>query len=493
VQGENRLDSGKVAEKAVHSLKWSVLTEVVSRTASPIILVVLARLLAPDVFGVVATATIAISFSQMLWDAGLSKALIQIETARDEAANVVFWTNACLGVLTYVCLFLLAPAIAGFFKSPDSGPVLRILGLQIIIASLSSVQQALFVRGLAFRGLFWIKLLTSFVPGLFSIPMALFGLGVWALVSGTIAGQFLNLLLLWHYSSWRPKFSYNFPVAKQILRFGFWVLAEALGGWLLMWSDALIVGRYFGVHDLGVYRTGIMVTTIIYSLMLNSFLPILYPSFSRLQNDLSALTRNFHRVARMVMALAFPMGIGLLLLGQDIAGALFGNKWAGLGFVVSIIGLKEGLTWAVGINAETYRAIGRPDVNTKLMLLQVLYFLPAYFLAAHSGMVTFVYVRMAVALAAIPIQVFVCHRVLGLSLFYLWQDGKHSLIAAVVMGVGVYMGQWSLHYLASGIPAVLSLALLLMAGVSIYGISLWVMDKAFIQQITLLARRAVST
>ena len=182
-----------ITAKAVHSLKWSALMEIVSRTAQPIIFVILARLLTPADYGVMATAMIAISFSQMFWDAGLSKALIQTKAAPEDAAHVVFWTNVVLGLLIYILLYLAAPAIALFFKSPASGPVLRVLGIQIVIASLTSVQQALFVRDLDFRGLFWIKLLTAFIPGLFSIPLALKGFGIWALVTGSLVAQIINL------------------------------------------------------------------------------------------------------------------------------------------------------------------------------------------------------------------------------------------------------------------------------------------------------------
>ena len=176
---------------------------------------------------------IAISFSQLFWDAGLSKALVQTKQAPEEAANVVFWTNFVLGILIYVVLFVTAPAIALFFRSPASGPVLRVLGFQIVIASLSSVQQALFVRDLDFRGLFWIKLLTAFVPGLFSVPLALFGYGVWALVGGSLAGQTLNLWLLWQRSPWRPKATFDMTLVRTLFRFGFWVLLESLGAWSL--------------------------------------------------------------------------------------------------------------------------------------------------------------------------------------------------------------------------------------------------------------------
>ena len=181
-----------ITTKAVGSLKWSALTEIAARTAQPIIFVVLARLLAPTDFGVLATAMIVISFVQMFWDAGLSKALIQTKEVPENAAHVVFWTNLTLGIIIYTLLFAAAPYIAFFFKSPVTEPVLRVLGIQIIIASLASVQQALFVRDLDFRGLFWIKLLTAFIPALFSIPLALYGYGIWSLVTEPSLGSSLT-------------------------------------------------------------------------------------------------------------------------------------------------------------------------------------------------------------------------------------------------------------------------------------------------------------
>jgi len=217
-----------VKERAVRSVKWSAFTEAVSRVASPVVTVILARLLVPQEFGIVASAMIVIAFAQMFWDAGLSKALIQTEYAPSEAGNVVFWTNTSLGLVLYPLLFFAAPWIADFFNSPASAPVLRVLGLQIVIASLSSVQYALFVRDLDFRRLFWIKLATALVPGLVSIPMAVGGFGVWALVTGSLIGQIMNLLLLWFSSTWRPRFQYDHELARKMVRFGFWVMMESL-------------------------------------------------------------------------------------------------------------------------------------------------------------------------------------------------------------------------------------------------------------------------
>jgi O-antigen/teichoic acid export membrane protein len=183
------------------------------------------------------------------------------------------------------------------------------------------------------------------------------------------------------------------------------------------------------------------------------------------------------------------MGVGIFLLGDSMATILFGNKWIGLGFVLSILGLKEGLLWAVGINAEVYRAIGRPDIMTKFMLVQVLYFLPAYFWAAQSGLSVFLYVRLALAMTAIPIQIFLCRRILGVSSMYLWENGRSAILATMAMAVCIQLLKWSVDQYVIGIPPFLLLGLLIVAGIIIYTATLWLVDRLFILEMVRLSKR----
>jgi O-antigen/teichoic acid export membrane protein len=471
-----------VTVKASRSLKWSALMEIVSRTASPIIFVILARVLTPADFGVLATAMIAISFAQMFWDAGLSKALIQTREAPEEAAHVVFWTNIFLSIPIYILLFISAPAISLFFKSVASGPVLRVLGLQIVIASFSAVQQALFVRDLDFRGLFWIKLLTGFVPGLCSIPMAFFGYGVWALVAGSLVGQVLNCWLLWRRSAWRPRMQFDSALARKLFGFGIWAVGESLAAWFILWGDSVLVGKFLGVHDLGVYRTGWMLVTIIFGLVLNPFLPVLYPTFSRLQDDLPALKSTFRKLNQVVMALALPIGVGLFLIGPDLADALFGNKWQGLGFVVSVVGLTNGIVWIVGINTELYRAMSRPDINAKLLFFAAVYYLPTYFMAAPFGLKVFTCTRFIVGLLGILIHIYICNSMLKFPRLYLWHEGKKIIIATLFMGFIVAILKSVMSIFMPDLRSLMILAVLIISGMIVYTGSLWLMDRSFVMQ-----------
>jgi O-antigen/teichoic acid export membrane protein len=281
-------------------------------------------------------------------------------------------------------------------------------------------------------------------------------------------------------------------MVRSLFVFGFWVLLESIGAWLIVWGDNLIVGRFLGVHDLGIYRTGWSLVTIIFGLVLNPFLPVLYPTFSRLQDDLPSLKNTFNRVNRVVFALALPMGAGLLLVGPEIAALLFGEKWQGLGFVLGVLGFMYALSWLVGINAELYRAMGRPDMNTKLMYAQLLYYLPAYYFAAQYGLETFTITRLAVAVVATPIHIYLCVKLLGVSPFYLWQEGKSMILSTIGMAIGVALLKWGLLPYLSIPYAILSLSILIFTGGLIYLGCLWLLDRDFILGASSLLKRATT-
>jgi O-antigen/teichoic acid export membrane protein len=368
-----------------------------------------------------------------------------------------------------------------------------VLSLQVVITSLASVQSALFVRNLAFQQLFWVKLVTAFVPGFLSIPLAFFGYGVWALVAGSLAGSLLNLALLWAKSMWRPQLRFDVYLAQELFSFGIWVIMEGLGAWFFTWGDNLLVGKLIGIEELGIYSIAWNINSIIFGLLLNPFLPVLYPTFSRLQNDTQALKEVFRKANTVTISLALPMGTALLLISQQLVSVLFPDKWNGLGFVLSIVCFTNGMAWLVGTNVELYRAMGRPDINTKLMSGTILYYLPAYLLTAPLGLEAFTIVRLGLDLVVIPIHIYLCMRMLGVSPLYLWYEDKFVVLATVVMA-SVIIGCKQLFILnGNNVPHLMILAILIVVGIATYSGTLWLLDRPFICQMKTLLKRVVLT
>lgn len=481
----------RLVHKAVGSLKWSAMMEIVSRTAQPVVVIVLAKLLVPEDFGIVGTAMIVISFSRMFLDAGLGKALVQTNLVAGNAANVVFWTNITLGGLIYVVIFVSAPALAGFFNSSASGPVIRVLGLQLIILSLTSVQEFLFIRNMGFRDLFWAKLAMAAMPGLFSIPLASFGFGVWALVAGTLVGSFVNMLILWSKSPWRPSFSYDLAIARQLFRFGFWIVLEGLGIWLIGWGDQLLVGRFLSVAELGVYRVGWYISTVLFGLTFNPLLPVMYSTFSRLQEDREELKRMFHKIVRIMITFILPIAVGVPLIAPELTDMVFGDKWEGLGFVLAFLTLLGGAGAVVAANPELYRSVGRPDVNTKVLVFTLAFYLPAYLIAVQYGLTTFVVVRTLLAFFALPVHVFFVVRIFGFSPVYLWRDGRKPINAGILMLLAVFCLKKTMYYVEFPSSELLKVLALVLVGAATYSVVLWYSDKEFCRSVVSLFQRAI--
>ena len=173
----------------------------------------------PEDFGVVATSAMVVAFASILWEAGLSKALIQNQEHDNlqKMSNIVLFTNMVLSVLLYIALFYSSDAIASFFNDERVADVLKISGLSLIIGSLMSVQTALLQKAFEFKKLFFSRFVGAIIPGIVSVILAYYGYGYWALVYGTIASMILQALILWKISSWRPSYEYDLTVAKKVL------------------------------------------------------------------------------------------------------------------------------------------------------------------------------------------------------------------------------------------------------------------------------------
>jgi PST family polysaccharide transporter len=484
-------DAQAIATKATASIKWSALSGVIQYVAPPLTFLALARLLSPHAFGVLSTAMIFITFSQMFWEAGLGRALIQIQIAAERAANVVFWMNTVLGLVTYALFLVGAPLAADFFKCPQCASVLRVLGLQAVILAFTSVQQNLYMRDFDFRGLFLARLIASVMPALVAIPMAILGMGVWSLVAGTLAGSLFFMLALWGKSDWRPQCHFETDVARRLAKFGAWVVLESFGAWLIIWGDSVLLGRYLGMEQLGIYRVAWTVSLVVFGLLVTPLTQVAFPAFSRLGDSSRHLKDAFTSAAKTISCVSLPSGVGLLILSPEISDVVFGNKWAGLGLIMGIIGILNGVAFTLYINRELYTAIGRPDLNVKVLIISLMFYLPAYLIAAPMGLNVFVYTRLALSLLALPIHVFICTRLLDLSAFYWFRWNWSAITASMVMACTLWVLKFSAAEWSSAIPGWAFLGCLVIAGAVSYIIALFAVDASLASQMWQIGKRAL--
>ncbi len=414
-----------------NALKWSFLSELASKAVAPIVFIILARLLTPEDFGVMTAALMVIGFSQIFWEAGMGKALIQCQTDVDDAANVAFWINIGLGIIIAGLLFFAAESIAQtFFHDNRVSDVIKVLTLQIFLGAASSVHSALLQKNMEFKKLFWVRFSTVTLPGVASIPLALNGMGYWALVAGTLAGQSIQMIILWQISPWRPKLAFHIQIAKEIGKFGAWVGASGLLAWFYIWADSLIVSMYFSGHQLGIYRTGNQFASMIFAILLGPIIPVLYSHLSKISIEKSSAQISVASTINILILFTIPTSMILFQISPNIETVIFGEKWNGLSFILGAFFLIHGFSWIVGMNGEFFRATGKPNHETIAMLVTTPIYLTIYIYFIKTDLHDFIIARFFAMTIGLSFQLYLASRLFKLNLTrIIYLIAKTSIIA----------------------------------------------------------------
>jgi O-antigen/teichoic acid export membrane protein len=308
-------------------------------------------------------------------------------------------------------------------------------------------------------------LATLSLPSLCSIPLALSGMGYWALVFGSLFGQLAQAIMLWSLSSWRPTWTFSVRVASDMGRFGAWVAASGLLAWFYAWADSLIVGMYLGNHELGLYSTGNQFVLLIYGTLSGPLLPVLYSHYSRM-TDPALLVRHIEISVHSLAIIFIPLSMLLFAVSDLISSVIFGEKWVGIATVISIMALSHGISYIFQLNGEIYRAAGKPNYETIPMLIGVAVFLPAYLLSISYGLEAFLLTRLTiVTIFGTTLHSILARKSVGvspwlfmkyvivfallastlISSFYIDEIGFNAQLMACLFSLGFFIFSYTLH------------------------------------------------
>ncbi len=430
--------------KIVTATKWSSITEIVAKLITPITSMVLARLLTPDAFGVVATLTMIITFAEIFTDAGFQKYLIQHdfkdELDREQSTNVAFWSNLIMSLVIWLIIGLFCEPLATLVGNPGLGHVLTIACVSIPLAAFSSIQMALYKRDLDFKTLFKVRIVGICIPLVVTIPLAFILKSFWALVIGTIVSNLVNAVLLTAFSRWKPKFYYSLAKLKEMLSFTLWSMIEAVSIWLTNYVDVFIIGVYLSEYYLGLYKTSITVVGQIMGLVTAATTPILFSSLSRVQTDETAFQALFFKFQKLVGMLVIPLGVGMFCYSDLITTILLGSQWSEASGFVGLWSLTSSVAIVLShYCSEVYRAKGRPKLSVLAQWLHIIVLWPTIIIAVKYGFETLYTARAIVRLELILVNVLIMALVVHISPWKMIKNISVSGFAAAVMAVGAYV------------------------------------------------------
>ena len=429
--------------RIVKATKWSSITEVVAKLITPITSIILARLLTPEAFGVVATLTMVISFAEIFADAGFQKYLIQHEFTdaidKEQSTNVAFWSNLTMSLFIWLIIGVFADPLAAMVGNPGLGHVLTIACVSIPLAAFSSIQMALYKRDLDFKTLFKVRIVGICIPLLVTVPLAFYLRSYWALVIGTIATNCANAVLLTVYSKWKPRFFYSFLKLKEMFSFSAWSVVEAISIWLTGYVDVFIIGVYLNEHYLGLYKTSMTIVGQIMGLVTAATTPILFSSLSRLQDDDNAFQTLFFKFQKLVGLLVIPLGVGIYCYSDLVTKILLGDQWLEASSFIGLWGLTSAITIVLShYSSEVYRAKGRPKLSVLAQVLHLIVLWPAVLIAVKFGFETLAVTRALVRLELILVNLIIMYVVVKVSPWKMFKNVFHSVIASLIMA-GVAM------------------------------------------------------
>jgi O-antigen/teichoic acid export membrane protein len=413
------------------SLRWALrLTGLVST-------VILARLLTPRDFGIVAMAMIVVGTLEMFNQTGQKLVLIRLEEPTDEHFNTAWTISFLLGLVIAVAILAVSPFTEFYFHEPRVVPVMQCLALRAILGGLENIGTVNFRRDLRFGRFFAYNVYPKVISFVITIVLAFVLRNYWALVAGMLSGQVTLIVLSYTMDSHRPRFTLS--KVREIWSFSIWTFLRSIGAYLHGQIDQVVVGGFGGSSLMGRYSVASDIAASPSREINEPMVAVLYPVMSRLQQDGAALAQVFLRTLSWSAVICISASVGVALVADDMANLVLGPKWAGIGPLVAWLSIGAGI---IGLSSGSYAlfdAFGLPHVGARMIWLRTIILVaavvPVAFLT-HS-VIDIAIVRALAAVLFLPGLYLVAGRLLGLSLAdyvgCLWRP----VVAALCMAAAV--------------------------------------------------------
>lgn len=430
------LIQGKIAS----ATKWSALTELLAKLVVPISNMILARLLVPEVFGIVAAINTVISFCDIFADAGFQKYIIQNQEEdsqkQDELQTVAFWTNLALSIVLWLLISLFAKPIAAAVGCAGKEIAVVVACGNLPLHAISSIQTARLRRNLDFKPLFHTRIVVVLAPFLVTIPLALITKSYWALIIGTLVSNVGLACVLMLLNRWKPALAYSGKILKAMLSFSLWSMFESFLVWVINWGDTFIVGSILTTHLFGVYRTSMSMVNQIVSIVSATMVPVLFAALSRQKSDLCELRKTFYRITYLSGMLLIPMGVGMYIYRGTMCEILLGKEWIEGADLMGIWGLISAL--AVIFNSyfgTVLIAMGRPKISVWIQVFQICVIMPVVYFSAKLGFHELSYARALVRCVGMVAFCVVVWRMYSISAIKLILQYTPIIIASTIMAL----------------------------------------------------------
>ena len=341
---------------------WKFAERLFSQGVSFIVSVILARLLVPEDYGVVAIVIVFIEIANVFVISGLNTALIQKKNINETEISTIFYCGVILSVLLYIIMFLAAPFIASAYNNSLITSVIRVFALRVPISSIQQVPSALISRKLDFKMLFFSTMVGVIVSAAVGIIMALKGFGVWSLVAQILVAAALDAAILSIVSKWTPKRKFSLREAAPLIIYGSKIMATDLIGTVFNNLNSMIIGLRYNSADLAYYTIGKTLPQMFRNNIYTTLISVLFPVMSKVGDDPQQVKAGAKRSIKMLAYIIIPMMLGMICVAEDLVIFLYTEKWILMAPFITIVCIECMISIIPTIVLQTLKATGHSGI-----------------------------------------------------------------------------------------------------------------------------------
>ncbi len=458
------ISSGKVMSSVI----WKFLERISAQLVTMVVGIILARLLSPSHYGVIAIVNVFITICNTFVVTGLGESLVQKKDSDVLDFSSVFYVNLLLSIFLYAVLFFAAPAISDFYggEYEDLALIIRIMGIRLIFAATNSIQSAAVSKQMAFKKYFFVTMIGTVISAIVGIGMAYKGFGVWALVAQYMTTTVVNTILLFFFIRWYPRLQFSLSRVKPLASYGIKILGSALITTLYNESRDFIIGKKYSAEDLAYYSKGGTYPKLVINNVNSALNSVLFPVFAQSQADPQRMKEILCRALKLVSFVAFPAMMGLGIVADEFVTVLLTDKWLPCVPYMRAMCLAYAVMPLSTLNLQCLCAMGESGKNLRLNIIKKVVGLLLLVVSFHFGVQWIVVTFVLSVIFEYVLDALVNTQSIQLG----W--GKQLLTIlpqagmALAMGAAVYAAK--LLLLGAGVSSLLGLLIQVFVGVVVY-------------------------
>jgi len=427
-----------------------------------IVTIVLARLLAPSDYGIIAIVSAIIAILDVFVDSGLANALIQKKNADDLDFSTVFYFNMLFCFILYIGVFFISPLLGKLYKFSELPSVLRVLGLTLIISGVKNTQMSYVSKNMQFKKFFFSTLGGTIISAVIGIIMAYLGYGVWAIVFQHLFNSAIDTFILMITVRWHPSFCFSTKRLSELFSFGWKILISNLIGKVYNNIQTFVIGTRYTSLDLGLYNKGMSFPVLLVENINSAINSVLLPTLSSAQDDNIILKRMTRRSIKISTYILAPMIIGLFFIASPLIKTLLTDKWLGCVPYLRVFCIIYLLYPIQSINMNAIFAKGRSDIYLKIELLKKIIGIFFLIISMQIGVFAIACGLLIVNILSVMVNVYINKKILDYKVIEQINDFIPNILIAFFMGICVYLVEYM------NIPSALTVLIQILVGIIVY-------------------------